>query len=236
MSGNTESIARSAKTRRKPRIGGMSAGVDSQIDEPFDLRPDGTTRTKSEAIVDFMRQGDFLETAAGRVGLNNGTPRDWLRTAARARIRQQVNPTTQLTPKEQKSLIFTNALEQAEADFEAAATSELDQIARGGRRINIIREHRTFKPGGPEQGILVSRDTEVRTLPPDPRVLQWRLEKRFPGRYTPQVRIETVEAALSPDEVTTALADEIEAFCLGAKDGADAAKAEKPQVDEVETS
>lgn len=220
MTTSAEQIARSATTRRKPQIGGMQSGRPSQIDAPFDTRPDGTTRTISERFLEEIAKGLSEETASRRAGLKYATVREWFLVAARAEIRHTADPNTTFTPHEHQCRKFSQNYDIAAGQFEATFCDALDEIGRGGRRISAIRTKRRFNGPQDHTGHVVERIEETRVLPPDPQVLQWRLAARFPAKYGTKVQITNVDDhGLTPEDEAESLADALAAFLVGRDEG-----------------
>jgi hypothetical protein len=211
-------------TRRSTPKPGDPGGRPSDIDTIVTYNPDGTPVTTAQAIIQSIREGEFLETAAPRHGVALRTARSWLQTAGKTRIRilghtGRGQPRT--TAYERECLTFSSGYEQATAEYEGVTLREIDDIARGGRRIASVRTKRRFVPGGDPDGIVVERIEETRTVPPDGDLLRWRLQMRVPGRYSPKldVRLTDPDDTLTDDEVAGELADALEAFLAGREEG-----------------
>lgn len=225
-----------APRTRTPKVGGDTAGRPSDIDTIISYNPDGTGITTAQAIIQSIREGEFLETAAPRHGIPIKTARSWLRDAGRTRLRLlghtgRGNPRT--TTHERKCLAFSTGYEQATAEYEGVTLREIDDIARGGRRIAIVRTKRRFKNAEDTVGTVVERIEETRTVPPDGDLLRWRLQMRVPGRYSPKLDVKLVDPddALTDEEVADALADSLAAFLSGREEGLrEAADAKPPKV------
>lgn len=206
-------------TRRKPKVGGMDKGPPSDIDAPYKLGPDGNPVTVAQAIIEAITAGEYLETAAPRCGIKVTTARGWLLVGGQTRLKQNVTPgRLRTTTHQRKCRDFLDAYETAAAQYEGDTLREIDEIARGGRRIVTVRSKRRFLGPNDTEGTIVERIEETRTIPPDGQLLVWRLAHRIPGRYSPKLQIQNMppeEGALSPEEEAESLADALEAFLAG---------------------
>lgn len=202
-----------------PGLNDGQTGQPSPIDKPYVL-PDGTRTTVGLAVVHYIGQGNFLETACSLVGIAAATAREWLRVAARTNIRTQTNTATdKLTQHETNCLKFYAAHMAAKAEHEHRTLEALDQIGYGGKVQVTTRERYKFDPekdDNPDVGTLVERNIETRILPPDPQALTWRLAMRNPGRFSPKLQIAQVEdVALTDEEEAEVISEAFAAYLQG---------------------
>lgn len=208
---------------RAPKPGGIDPGRPSDIDTRFKLGPDGTWQTVSEAIIQAIQEGEYLETAAPRCGVSLKTARGWLYEAGKTRIRvlgHQGPGKARTTAHQRKCLAFSDAYEAATATYEANTLKEIDEIARGGRRTVTVRSKRRFAGPQDTEGVVVERIETTATVPPDGQLLVWRLAHRIPGRYSPKLAVLTADelGGMSDDDTADALGDALEAFLAGRED------------------
>lgn len=219
MNATQEMLERASKNRRQPQIGGVQRGRPSDIDGPFDTREDGTTRTVAERIIDLMRTGLPIDTAASAAGQNRFTVRGWLKVAGQATIRQTADETYALTPHEQKCREFTQQIEQATAEYETNEWERHGKIAWGGGRITEVRVERRFAGPHDTTGTKSKQVETVKILPPDARAIEFRLAHTFPSRYGNRVTVAVEEPALSDEEKAESLAEQLSAYLEGRDDG-----------------
>jgi hypothetical protein len=75
-------------------------------------RPPKLTQELQDQIVQYIKVGAYIETAAAACGLNKSTFYDWLKRGARAQQKGE------WPEEEQKYVDFSNAIEKATADAE----------------------------------------------------------------------------------------------------------------------
>lgn len=207
-----------ARSRRPPKPGDVG-GRPSEIDLPFDLRQDGTTRTVGDAICDDVRSGLPIDTAIGRAGQKRSTVRAWLEIAGRLTIQETAGTLGQLTPHQTKCRAFAVKIDQARAQYLTNEWERHATAAYGGGRITSVRTKRKFAGRDDTTGIVVERIEEVRTLPPDARAIEWRLAKFDPARFGQSIKVTVEEPVLTEEDIAASLADELEVFLAGAAAG-----------------
>lgn len=153
------------------------AGRPSRLNETFRvIEAEGNTPeriiTVGDRIVQLLNQGNYLETAARSVGIHRDTLFGWLEVAREAR-----HATGRKTKHQQECIAFSDAVEQAQGEAEAKDLVLLEGLARGGLelRTQVVRES--------ADGQVVGRETRTEVTLPDHRVIEWRLERRFPDRW-----------------------------------------------------
>lgn len=215
MNATQDMLARSAKTRHQPKVGGMTRGRETQLNDPYD-----DTRTIAEAIIDYVRNDGLKpETATSAAGLSVNALRNWYNIAGKATIRQTADPTTQLTSYEEQCRDLVTKVTSASAEWEQAENARLTGAEEGGHTARVVREVRKFKGPNDKEGWVAQRTTELKSIPPDPRVTMWRLEKRFPSEYGNKVAISVEDLALSDEEKAESLAEQLSAYLEGRDDG-----------------
>lgn len=159
-------------------------GRPSDIDKIIGHRDDGTPITVADKIVGGLRVGAYFETAIAAAGVGKETAYGWLRTAGRLRIKSRGDLTTlDLTDHEQACVRFSDAVAEADAEWELRILGDLERLGRGDIEIG----HTTTETDAEGNVTKIVTRTE-RTLP-DTRVLLWRLERRFPDRYGRRVEV-----------------------------------------------
>lgn len=157
----------------------MPGGRPSKLDAVIATRPDGTPVTVADRILETVRTGGYIETAAARAGIPKSILYTWLKNAARASQRLHAGETTpaQLTRNERRCIEFADALDAALADSETEELATHRRLALGGHEVVTV----TVKVD--EQGRELERSERRETLAPNARALEWRLERRFPDRW-----------------------------------------------------
>lgn len=179
----------------------------------------------ADAIVNAVRAGAFIDTAAAAAGIPRGTLNTWLTVGARtatAVASGEKDPDT-LTPYEQALRDFSLRINKAFAEWDIEANAQLQQLSRRhvGKTSTVITRDAT--------GQVIEQTTRSEEVEPDWRIIAWRLERKDWGRYGPRLRSEVTGKDGGPIEMadrTSALLDVVrearaqEAAALGS--GADA--------------
>lgn len=124
-------------------------------------RPPKLTPELTQKIIEAMRAGCYLETAAAYAGVHVDTLRDWLRKGAAGKSKAH---------KE-----FSLALEKAEGDAELQSLATIREIGGRGTTIKI-----TKTVTRPDKSVEVT--VEERPLR-EWTAAAWYLERRRPGRW-----------------------------------------------------
>lgn len=196
------------------------AGRPSVIDQILRYRNDGTPITVADQIVNALRAGSYFETACASAGIHKETAYGWLRTAARLRLRARGVPLEKVkdpkpTAFELRCVRFSDAVAEAESSWEVGALATLEQLARGGTEV-VIETKKT----NPE-GVTLETTTRTETLGPNPQVIEWRLERRFPARYGRRVEVSGPDGGpmvLSTEDRAEALAETLTTYLQGVAD------------------
>ncbi len=145
--------------------------------------PSKLTPETHQRIIALVRGGNYVETAAAACGVSKKSIYDWLKRGARA--------------KSGKHRAFAEDFHKAQAESEALA---LQAIAKAGQgeEVKIIREKL-----GPNCNV-IDRTVETRRQK-SWQADAWRLERRFPSRWSRRMRSEhdTDLASHSEDEAMT---------------------------------
>lgn len=170
-------------------------GRPSRIDEPC-TDAVGNPSTVAEGIVSRMRAGSYLETAAAACGVPNTTVQGWMRTGREAWTKVESGHTAErdLRAHEGRCLEFLRAIEIAEAEWLVRAEASLEKIVRGGQKLTRTTIRYDSNDNVIEK-IVVTEDHPV-----DPRVIQWRLERRRPDLYGRRTAVEHALAAAQQDD------------------------------------
>lgn len=186
----------------------MPGGRPSNIDTVIGTDATGADITIADAIVNALRAGAYFEEAAISSGVTKETAYEWRRVAGRARLRTSTNTTAKLNPHETKCVAFSDAVDQARAQWEIGVLGTLEREGRGG----VLLEEELIEYDGVGPGAAVVKRTVRRSNSrPDVRVLLWRLERTMPHKYGRRVEVTGVDGEpLFSDEERTALM--VEAF------------------------
>jgi hypothetical protein len=204
-------------------------GRPSVLRAVIGTRPDGSPITTHERIVDALTVGSFFEQASAAAGVNKQTAYGWLTSGARSKRWLAQGGPNNLTPHEQDCVAFSDAVAEADARWELQVNTLLERLGRGGTTVEVVtvKQQRRERPNpdDPTQPIVdyveLERTTRTETLAPSPQVLEWRLSRRFPTRYSQ--RMELTGAAGGPIEISreersAQLAEAAEAYLAGQTD------------------
>lgn len=139
--------------------------------------------TVAERVVELIRAGNYVETAAAATGVSKQSLYQWMRDGAKAsrRVladrdkprRERYRP----SKYEEATMRFSDAVSNATALSEADDVTRLARLAQGGHEaVTTVEKYDS-------SGNLVESTTTTKVLPPDGNIVTWRLERRFPGRY-----------------------------------------------------
>jgi hypothetical protein len=178
-------------------------GHPSRITEHFDtVTVEGQPprdRTVADAIVDLMRLGNYMETAALFVGVSVSTVKHWLREGDKALGRREAGARRRdLSSFQRHAADFLTAVRAATAESERRDVGTLAALARGGLPVVQTTERWITDEDG--QPRLVERTTVRRESLPDVRAITWRLERRFPDRWARAPEREDDTTAEADDE------------------------------------
>lgn len=151
-------------------------GAPLTLDDIVATRPgtgDGITR--AERIVEAIRAGSYVETAAAAAGVDKSTLYDWLKGGAHANTKHSRG--TRLSAKEKRLAAFANAVAEAEAQAEVLLIGTITDMALGGREVVTVTE----KVDG--SGRVVDTTTKRERLAPNVAAATWRAERRHPEKW-----------------------------------------------------
>lgn len=132
--------------------------------------------TAGERIVEALRIGEYVETAAELAGVSKRTVYEWLKVGAQATdaVERQGRTLKSLTQHQRDCMEFSHAVAEAQALARTDDVATLAELAHGGRQIVTT----TVKRDG--EGKVVEHTTRTETAQPNAAVLMWRLERRHP--------------------------------------------------------
>jgi hypothetical protein len=161
-------------------------GRPTRLTEHFDtVRADNQPpreRTVADAIVDLIRLGNYMETAALYVGVGVSTVKLWLRDGSRALDRLDSGAKRRdLSARQRHCGDFLAAVRAAQSEAEQRDVGRLAMLARGGIPLTRTTERWVTDDDGQER--LVERTTVTTETLPNMAAIAWRLERRFPDRW-----------------------------------------------------
>lgn len=145
------------------------------------MEVDGHRFTRGERIVQAIRTGAYVETAAAAADVDKGTLYDWLKAGARAHSKRADGK--RLSANEKRYAEFASAVHRAEAEAELDDIDGLHKLARGGLVVEV-------KTTTSKAGDVVAETVREETLAPNVPALMWRLERRHPDRWGRRQAIE----------------------------------------------
>lgn len=192
-------------------------GQPSKIDAIVSHRDDGTPITVFDRIVSALRVGQYFEHATAQAGVSKETAYGWLRLAGRLKIeaKGQLVDVAAITAHEARCIEFSDAVAEAESSWEAGALATLERLARGGVKVTKTV---TKRDGAGDGAKVLEVTTTEEVLAPNAQVIEWRLTRRFPGRYGQRVEITGADGGplvMSVEDRTDALASQFEAYLAG---------------------
>lgn len=171
-------------------------GAPTAIDTIVAHRRDGTPITAAERIVDAVRTGAYVETAAAMAGVSKVTLHEWLNKGAAANGKYAAGK--RLGANEARYYSFANALVAAEAEAEVETIGTIALLARGGHE-QVTKETRIAADGK------VTEVTKTTTLPPNVTAATWHAERRWSHRWNRRTQIELTGAEGGPIKVESPL-------------------------------
>ncbi len=193
---------------RTPKQTGRPSNIDSVIGHTRDGEP----ITVADRILAALRAGNYVEAAAGSAGITKTTVYEWLKIGAQAGMRTNSGkPGVKVTAHEKRCMAFADAVREAEHGWEVDSNARLQQLAAGG--VTTVTE--TVKVDA--DGKVLERTTKTEHHAPSAQVLEWRLTRRFPDRYSTRVEVSGPAGEPVPVEVRArSLADALRDFQAGA--------------------
>lgn len=163
-------------------------GRPTKLDRVLDRRlaPDGKstiTVTVADRIIELIRIGAYIETAAVAAGIDRRTLQRWLHDGAEASTALSTGSTRlSLSRYQRLAADFCRAVATARAEHDAAADARIETHARGGFERRIVTTKRDH------QGNILEVSERVEYLPPNPQVEMWRYERKN-GRAVDRVEV-----------------------------------------------
>lgn len=190
-----------------PMPGGRPRGRGRHLDEVVGRDHNQQPITVFDRIVSHIGNGSYFEEACAAAGVSKVAAYEWEREGARL-AREVLNGrrrAASLTKRERRLVSFVNAVDEAQAAWAVDALEQLDRIGRGGQLVEVVTVKTMKAKGtddeadGPEE--LVETTTRSSWREPNPAVIMWRLERRFPDKWG-RHRIEVTGADGGPIEVS----------------------------------
>ncbi len=159
----------------------------------------GRDVTVADFIVEQIRAGVDPINAAGVCGVTPAEFQAWMRegTLVFSRLNAGSDWSKDFTPEQQDCALFADAVVRGRAAHIASLAVIAEQVARGGIEQRTTRR----KVVG---GQIVEEHTVTTKSLPDPRMLQWKLEKLEPSVYGGKA---TLNVTVSDMTDTDAVAD-----------------------------
>jgi hypothetical protein len=177
-------VSRSASSPRKfVRPARNQTGRPPELNRVLDTTPTGEPITVHDRIIQAIRAGNYVETAAAAVGVDKYILHGWMRRGALMASARIAQPDYPLTDFDQDCITFNQSVARAEAEWEIQEATTLERLARGGHETVI----RTVKTDA--QGNITETVTRTETHGASAAALMWRLERRFPDRYSARTEI-----------------------------------------------
>jgi hypothetical protein len=130
--------------------------------------------TVADEIIERVRGGAARADAAASVGIARSTLQEWVRDGARLAARRLAGD--ELTDDEHALADFSDREAEAVAEWKVEQELQLSLLSTARSR-EVVTEKRD------SAGNLLERTTRTEGIEPDARVIQWRLERRFPDQY-----------------------------------------------------
>jgi ribosomal protein S16 len=132
--------------------------------------------TAGQRIVEALRIGEYVETAAELAGVSKRTVYEWLKVGAQATdaVERQGRTLKSLTQHQRDCMEFSHAVAEAQALARTDDVATLADLAHGGRPIVTTTVKRD------KDGAVLEHVTRTETAQPNAAVLMWRLERRHP--------------------------------------------------------
>lgn len=202
-------------------------GRPSEISKVVRRRPDGSAVTAGEQVIERAQLGLDYQAAADSAGISRQALHQWRLDGARLRA-IEARGTRPLNATEAVLRDFVDALERAEAEWEAARLAIIQRGAQGGATITKTTEKWAACPVDaehPDGRRLVERTVTTETLRPEWTAAAWQLERRKPHKYGRRVALTDGEGGplIPVQEQARGLADSLREYMVGVEDGKKAA-------------
>jgi hypothetical protein len=160
---------------------GLKEGQPTKLTKPHRQAEDGTTVTVGEHVIQAVRAGNYIETAAASAGIDKSTLYEWLKRGAQ--VGTDVEEGRRTAPRkgsyEYELRKFSHAVAEAEAEWEVGANATLERLGRR-RPVTETRETTETSPTGE---VTTKVTTLRKTDEADSATIRWRLERKYPKRY-----------------------------------------------------
>lgn len=178
----------------------------------------GNPVTLGQSIVACVRLGQSMYGASRSNGVSVELAWKWRQRGFHARAREARGEVA--ADNDAIYMAFVHDLERAEAEFETRSLARIEAAAQGG---GIVKTIRTVEKVD-NQGNVVERvtTTEEKQLEGQWTADAWRLERRFPHKYSRMVRNEHSIAEPDPiphEDRLDYIAEAATAYLDGVKDG-----------------
>lgn len=153
----------------------------------------GATMTAGEAIITLLAAGHTLPNACDLAGVAEAAARKWLRTGKTALDRRADGAKRRdLTANQRLCADFTLAARDAALQLEHRALAKLQEIGEGGIMSVTLREESEiiYDRDGQATERVTARTRTVTRSQPNPRVLTWLLERRYPDQWAPRQQVD----------------------------------------------
>lgn len=107
-------------------------------------RPTKLNDTVQAKVVNAIKAGNYIETAAAYAGINKSTLYDWLKRGEREKQRLEKNPRYRTLKSEEKFVKFSNAVEKALAESEMRDVLTIGKAAESQWQAAAWRLERKF--------------------------------------------------------------------------------------------
>ena len=107
-------------------------------------RPSIITPEMTNRIVQLLKAGNYVETAAAMAGVSKQTLFNWMKRGARERERLEKNPRAKVRLKEAPYADFLDSVEKAQAQAEVVDVAAISAGARGSWQAAAWRLERKF--------------------------------------------------------------------------------------------
>lgn len=176
-------------------------------------RADGSPVTAGEQVIERRGLGLDDQAAADSAGINRTTLHHWRLGGARARA-IEAQGKRELTTDEVALRNFVDALERAEAEWEASRLAIIQREAQGGYQTTKTVEKYGPDPAGGNQPVLLERTVTTETAKPQWQAAAWQLERLRRDKYARRWEVTGAEGKpLIPEQDQARnLADSLRAY------------------------